>query len=493
MKVTLTVHGKERDGEKFEFTEPGTLLFGRSEKAQCRIRNDKYVSRSHFLLLINPPEVRLRNLSKANGTEVDGVLYRQDTHTDEGSEAQTAVKGEEDEPVEAILRDGSEIEAGYTRITVAIEAAAYCTKCSSPIHMRPQEGEPSVEDYLCAPCRKARWKKQWHPPEKPQQAPLPPAPRPGVGRNGLPRPSARPQDRMVALILQRLGLSRPQGVIPSILGYEVHRIVDEGAMGIVFEATRCLDDRHVAIKVIKPQYAVRPNAKKRFLRETCITRALRHTHIIEFIDGGEANGLFWFAMEYVPRGYDILKHMKSCGGRIPQAEALRLMLQALDGLAFAHREKAVVHRDLKPPNILLVSANGDYVAKITDFGIAKSLEDTGLNGSSLTSGGIMGTIGYMPPEQVTDVRNVTLASDVFAMGATLYHMLTGELNRDYPRGNQNEAIRQVVDLPVIPIRERDRSIAGSLACVIEKSMNLEPEARYPSAMEFKAAIEAAMR
>lgn len=127
MKVMLTVHGEEKDGDKFEFTKPGNLLFGRSEKAQCRIINDPYVSRMHFLLLINPPEVRLRNLSQTNGTEVDGVLYTQSMSSDDMSEAQTLVKTDKlDDAAEAILRNGSEIEVGYTKIAVAIDAVKAC-------------------------------------------------------------------------------------------------------------------------------------------------------------------------------------------------------------------------------------------------------------------------------------------------------------------------------------------------------------------------------
>ncbi|GAI48904.1 unnamed protein product, partial [marine sediment metagenome] len=143
-------------------------------------------------------------------------------------------------------------------------------------------------------------------------------------------------------------------------------------------------------------------------------------------------------------------------------------------------------------NILLATKGSGYIAKIADFSIAKSLEDLGLNGSILTKPqACMGTLPYMPPEQVIDVRKATFTADVFSMGAMFYQMLTSQLVRNFSR-NQNEAIRQVVQDKTIAIEQRDQSISTKLALVVNKSIELDPNRRYKNSSEFKAALEDAM-
>ncbi|MFQ5472734.1 MAG: serine/threonine-protein kinase [Dehalococcoidia bacterium] len=291
-------------------------------------------------------------------------------------------------------------------------------------------------------------------------------------------------------------LLKPNGALPRIPGYEVVRELDRGGMGLVVEAKRLSDARTVAIKVVRPDLPPTKERKSRFKREIRMTRELDHPHIIEFIEGDEFSGLLWFAMEYIEDGYDIAKHIKRHRGRIPMQEAVKLVLQALDALDYAYRDKGVVHRDIKPPNVFLVKREDGYTVKVSDFGLAKSLESSGLNGSVFTQPGLcMGTLPYMPPEQVIDVRSAKPSADVFSIGATLYQMLTGRYIRDFRfdhRRHQSEAIRQVVDEPVIPIRSRDRSVPARLAAIIDKSLELDPRDRYTDAREFKAALRGAV-
>jgi serine/threonine-protein kinase len=514
MKVTLTVHGEEKDGDKFEFTKPSNLLFGRSERAQCRIVNDPYVSRIHFLLLINPPEVRLRNLSQTNGTEVDGVLYTQSTSSDDMSEAQTLVKTDKlDDTAEAILRNGSEIEVGYTKIEVAIDVAKECHGCRREISSGEEKASTDGKNVLCSDCLKRHVKeeelrrfaarKKEHEAQHLRQQALNRQVKPAEhspmqkledrrARRFPVRAAFSPTDQpaeMIRNIIRQLRISELKGTIPSIPGYEVLRTLEIGGMGLILEAKRVRDGHKTAIKVVKPDRRIDMDMKRRFKREIRITKSLRHLNIIEVIDDGEANGLFWFAMEFVEKGYDIAKHIKARRGRIPIQEAIELTLQSLDALAYAHA-RSIVHRDLKPANILLASKGSGYIAKITDFSIAKSLEDLGLNGSILTKPqACMGTLPYMPPEQVIDVRKATFTADVFSMGAMLYQMLTGQLVRNFSR-NQNEAIRQVVQDNTIPIQQRGGSINPKLASVINKSLDLDPNLRYANGGEFKMALEA---
>jgi hypothetical protein len=485
MKVTITLHGKEHDGRQFVFTEPGSLLFGRSAQAHCQIVGDPYVSRHHFLLFINPPEVRLRNLSRTNGTLVDGTLYTQGEDTGVASEAGTLLKlASPKEKPEAILKHGSEIEAGYTKITVAIQADPDCVDCGRqmPDRVPVEEGR----DLLCAECRAKRARPGSDARPAPegvrQKAPKQSGPRPRD-------PVSGPAQRIIREILRE---RHPVAIgLPEIPGHRIEGKLAAGGMGMVLVARRDSDNRKVAMKIIRPDRSIGRELKGRFNREIRITKALQHPNIVPLFDFGEAGDNIWFTMEFVEGGRNIEKRIKEADGRLPWSESVTLMLQALEGLAYAHN-RGIVHRDLKPPNILLSSTNGREIGKLADFGIAKSLEETGLNGSFLTKPAIaMGTLPFMPPEQARDVRTCKPTADVFSMGATLYLMLTGRLIRDFSK-NLNEAIRQVLSESPISILERGVSIPGRLAAVVDKALSIEPQNRYPAAGVFRDALRGAL-
>lgn len=161
-----------------------------------------------------------------------------------------------------------------------------------------------------------------------------------------------------------------------------------------------------------------------------------------------------------------------------------MMLQALDGLAYAH-EKGFVHRDLKPQNILL-TAHQNGVAKVSDFGLAKSFEKAGLSGYTKT-GEAAGTYGFMPKEQLTNFKYVKPVSDVWSMGATIYFMLTAQLPRDTAVG-QSPA-EAVMRGQIVPIRRREPGIPKAVADVIDKSLVPQAKDRYQTAAEFRDALK----
>lgn len=540
MKATLTVHGKELNGRTFTFTEQGSFLFGSAADVTCRITGDPYVSRHHFYLLVGFTDVRLRDLQSTNGTEVDGKLYRGGVNHSEAPPLDTLVKGEDPPPGEdVLLHDGSEIEVGYTKMSVAIKVDAECGSCGSVIPDDQKASTKSGDAFICQKCRqqhaselqrieklvrlveegnallkqhkgrealaKFQDAEKLDPKHPDVQAGLaqareliatPPA---AAGGGVRQTPAARPlgqSDILLRALLARLNMREPAGPIPTISGYGIVKLLAKGGQGAVFEGMRISKGTKVAIKVVLPDRKLSPDAIRRFKREIALTRELcstvpLHPNIIEFIEGGDANGLLWMALEFVENGWDVERERCKCGGRIPRNEALTYILQVLNGLAHAH-SKGIVHRDLKPPNILLVRGNIKYTAKLTDFGLAKSLENAQLNLSIVTKPGMsMGTLPYMPPEQVIDVTTATYPADVFSMGATLYHMLTGQFNRNYAH-NQNRMIRQVVEEPIISIQQRDRTVPAQLAMVINKSQELKPENRYSDGATMRSAlIEAA--
>jgi len=412
---------------------------------------------------VNPPEVRLRDLNSANGTMVDGVLYRQSADLSAASEAATRIKpSQQEEDAEAVLRDGSRIEVGYTKITVTIESPPYCVECGEEIPGggAVTEGEMPV----CAKCRQRR-------------------PEPRDAKSDSIR-------RQIRDIVKAHG--SPRRGLPDIPGHEIRSELAQGGMGMVLEATQLADGRRVAMKIIRPERRRSPELRGRFKREMRICQALDHPNIVSLLDFGETVGILWFTMEFIEGGQDVQKRLKAAGGRLPASECVGLILQCLEGLAYAH-DRGIVHRDLKPPNILLTSSEGRTTAKLTDFGLAKSLEDTGLNGSIFTRSGVvaMGTLPFMPPEQARDVRTSTPSTDVFSMGATLYQMLTGRLIRDFSR-NLNHAIRQVISEPPVPILNRGVPIPAQLAKTVDRALAMDPDSRFQHASEFQQALRESM-
>jgi serine/threonine protein kinase len=172
------------------------------------------------------------------------------------------------------------------------------------------------------------------------------------------------------------------------------------------------------------------------------------------------------------------------GGKLPLSQASPILMQALDGLAHAHRN-GFVHRDLKPQNILLDRSAEGWTAKIADFGLAKSFQQAGFSGMTMT-GHYCGTPYFMPREQVIQFKHVKPTSDIWSMGATLYNMLTSQTPHDFPRGR--DPIEIILRGGIIPIRRRDRSIPKKVAEVIDRALLNSPSDRYQDAAEMREAL-----
>ena len=169
-------------------------------------------------------------------------------------------------------------------------------------------------------------------------------------------------------------------------GYIIEKELGRGGFGAVYRARRAKDQQRVAVKVMLPRAAVDQTSVDKFLREIRSTAALRHPHIVPVLDVGSSEGIFYFVMEYCAgRSLDYL--MAAHGGRLSLELAGPIILQTLEGLAFAH-EQGIVHRDLKPQNILLSSATHPILAKIADFGLAKHFAKAGFSGLSAIRGAL---------------------------------------------------------------------------------------------------------
>lgn len=258
-------------------------------------------------------------------------------------------------------------------------------------------------------------------------------------------------------------------------------------MGVVFSAKRLSDGTPAAVKLMLAHVAVDQLARELFLREVNLTATLRHPHLVSLLETGSVENVFYFVMEYC-NGGDLGRLIDRQGGKLSVSMAAPIMLQSLQGLAHAH-ERKLIHRDLKPQNILLHATDGKWTAKVSDFGLAKNFAMAGLSGMTAT-GDYRGTYPFMPREQLTDFKYLQPASDVWSMGATFYKLLTGRYPLEFPEGR--EPVEVILHDDARPIRACDPALPGLLADCIDRSLKSNPAERYPTAVEMLADLERAL-
>ena len=257
--------------------------------------------------------------------------------------------------------------------------------------------------------------------------------------------------------------------IPDIGKYHILELVGEGAMGVVYKARDSVLDRTVAVKVMNDAIARHEELRQRFLREAQAAASLQHPNVVSIYDLGEVDGHLYIAMEFV-QGADLEALIQS-GEPLSLQEKLDIVIDVLSGLTFAHK-RGIVHRDIKPANIRIAE---DGRAKLMDFGVAH------LTSSKLTStGASLGTPVYMSPEQITGGK-ATPATDVFAVGAVLYELLTGQKPFDSPT-LQGLFYKILTDKPK-PVRELMPGLPTALDHIVEKAMAKDVPARYQSALD----------
>ncbi|HET9151900.1 MAG TPA: protein kinase [Gemmatimonadales bacterium] len=259
--------------------------------------------------------------------------------------------------------------------------------------------------------------------------------------------------------------------------YRLERELGEGGMATVYLAEDLKHHRQVAIKVLKPELAAAIGAE-RFLREIQTLAALQHPHILGLIDSGEAGGSTYYVMPYVDG--ESLRDRLAREQQLPVEEAVRITRDVADALEYAH-QRGVVHRDIKPGNILLHGAH----ALVMDFGIALAVSNTA--GTRMTESGMsLGTPQYMSPEQAMGARELGPRTDVYALGAVLYEMLTGD--PPFSASTAQAIVAKVMtEKPVAPSRVRER-VPMPLEHAVLIALEKVPADRFPTAAAFSAAI-----
>lgn len=267
-------------------------------------------------------------------------------------------------------------------------------------------------------------------------------------------------------------------VLAAALGaqYELLALIGRGAMGAVYLARERFLDRLVAVKTLPAELAASADARERFLREARTAAQLTHPHIVPLLSFGEAGETRFYVMGYVD-GESLEARLRTTP-RLSSGEATRIICEIADALHYAHAQ-GVVHRDIKPDNILLERAGGR--ALLADFGIAKR----GDEGAALTGTGmVLGTPQYMSPEQAAGERDVDGRTDLYALGVIGYRMLTGHL--PFEGSNVMEVLAQHMTREAPPIVEL--GVSALLANVVRRALAKEPSARWPTGHAMRAAL-----
>lgn len=430
MGVRISVTAGNAVGRVFELTGPKTMTLGRGVEVDVTL-DDTALSRKHASLTFDGTRLVVRDLGSKHGTYVNGERASE-AELRSGDRFQVGSHVMEVQFAMPQSIDLAQTAVGATLPSAAGQAGATrCRRCGGVVSAI---GSTSLDVIVvCEACRSSLI-------DQPQ---LPPS-------------------------------------------FELVRVLGRGAMGCVYSARNSTTGELVAIKQILPKVAMSARMRQMFIREASVQQKLVHPNIVRVHQLLESeHGTFSLVMELV--GGESADSLITEGRTVEPALAIAIGVQALAGLAHAHAQN-IVHRDIKEGNLMLVrTAGGPPLVKVADFGLAKNFHDAGASGMT-NDGAIGGTIPYMAREQLLDFKYVKPPADVFALGATLYRLLTGCYPRDFVDGKNWIVV--ALDQPIVPIRERlsGRSVPQALAQVVERALAERVEDRYASANEMREAL-----
>jgi serine/threonine protein kinase len=271
--------------------------------------------------------------------------------------------------------------------------------------------------------------------------------------------------------------------------YRIERLLGRGGMGAVYQAIHTVMDRPVALKVMRPDLTENPAAVERFRREVKAAAQLHHPNIVTAYDAEQVGNTHFLVMEYVDGR--TLADIVACDGPLPVESAVDYVSQAAQGLQCAF-EKGMIHRDIKPHNLMLT---GVVIApeaaqrprgqiKILDFGLAR-LASEGPGGYT-ASGMILGTVDFMAPEQADNAKNADIRSDIYSLGCTLYYLLAGRV--PFPDGSMIQRVMAHVEKPPPSLGELRPGLPPGLTAVVAKMLAKKPADRYQTPAEVVEAL-----
>jgi hypothetical protein len=276
-------------------------------------------------------------------------------------------------------------------------------------------------------------------------------------------------------------ISRPEEASSiQIPGYQIYGQIGVGDLGIVYRATRMATGETCALKVITPAAQLDEKAIQTFLREATVLRQLQHSNIVQLMELGATRQRLYLATEYV-EAEDWTKLAENCSTAKRIRLACGLMCQILGALEYAH-SRSVVHRDVKPGNVLITRNGGKLTAKLADLGLAKQYTTAGM--SQITrDGDVIGSLPFMSPDQFLNSREARPTCDIYSAGATLYWMLSGHEPiqlEDHPC-----KFLAILENPPVPLRTHLPQIPMGLAQLVHRTLEKAPEQRFASAAEMR--------
>jgi pSer/pThr/pTyr-binding forkhead associated (FHA) protein/tRNA A-37 threonylcarbamoyl transferase component Bud32 len=408
----------------------GELVIGRAESGEGGLGDDPELSRRHARLFRDAGgRLTIEDLGSSNGTFVNGVRVEEPT----------------------VLEVGDSVRVGLTSLEL-----------TEPGRSAPPAAAPSAPPPAAAPAPPPPAARPAPPPSPPPAAvPPPPVARP----TPPPAPTAPPD-------------SLSSGTV--FAGCRVEDVIGFGDMGVVYRAEELALQRPVALKLIRPEHSEDAHFRERFRRESQVAASIDHPNVIPILDAGDEGGMLFISMRLV-EGTD-LRALIAADGRVDPLRATRIVGQVGKALDAAHA-RGLVHRDVKPANVLLARADHVY---LSDFGLAKRSEEPG----GLTrQGSIVARAEYLAPEQIIEDR-VDALTDVYALGCLLFESLTGEA--PFAASPEGPAMLAHVNAPPPSPLEYRPDLPPQLDEVVRRAMAKEPSERYPSAGDLgEAALAAA--
>jgi eukaryotic-like serine/threonine-protein kinase len=281
-------------------------------------------------------------------------------------------------------------------------------------------------------------------------------------------------------------VSDPQARLGEIVGgkYRVQRFLAAGGMGVVYEAQHLLVGRRFAIKFLRPELVNKRESLARFQREAQAAGALESDNVAAVLDFGIVpDGSPYLVMEYLIG--ENLERLLAREGPLPLERASELVLQASRGVQCAHAA-GIVHRDLKPQNLFTCRReDGTELVKVLDFGVAKlgTFDDAN---SATRTGSVLGTPAYMSPEQARGEKNIDHRADVYALGAILYELVSGQ--RPHPGDSPNAVLHHIATQPPVPLAAARPELPTALLDVVARALAAEPDQRFSSVAGFAQAL-----
>ncbi len=294
-----------------------------------------------------------------------------------------------------------------------------------------------------------------------------------------------PQDAISADANPLLASDAIPAALTASPDYEVIREINRGGMGVVYLVRNRRMDRFEALKVVKAELLARDGALERFEREMRSAARLNHQNIVTAFSAPPLEGLVAFAMEFVD-GTDLYNLVKR-RGVLPVSNACYYVYQTAQGLQHAH-ERQMVHRDIKPNNLMLTREGKKQLVKILDFGLAKASSEQRVDGGLTATGQMLGTPHYVAPEQTHDASNADVRADIYSLGCTLHYLLEGE-PPFHDKGSLYEILYAHHRLTPRPLNELRRDVPVELAEIVSKMMAKDPALRYQKPIEVAEALK----